>query len=92
MYGAGPPDAAIVSTLEAGLANRLKGYEAILSKQKYVAGDELTIADLFHLPYGKMAVDLGSAPGLVDGSLPNVARWWKEISELESWKKANANV
>jgi glutathione S-transferase len=28
----------------------LDGYERILSKQKYIAGDGLTLADLFHVP------------------------------------------
>ncbi|KAL1406991.1 hypothetical protein Q8F55_006404 [Vanrija albida] len=83
------PDQKRVETLTATLAKRLEGYERILSKQKYLAGDKLTLADIFHLPYGKMAVDLGKAPGLVDGSLPNVTRWWKELTELPAWEKAN---
>jgi glutathione S-transferase len=32
------------------LAKRLAGYERVLSKHKYVAGDKLTVADLYHLP------------------------------------------
>lgn len=46
-------DAARVETLKATLAKRLPGYERILAKQKYMAGDKLTVADLFHLPYGE---------------------------------------
>lgn len=87
--GLGSPDDVKVASLTATLATKLQAYEAILSKQKYLAGDELTIADLFHLPYGKMVADLGAAPGLLDGSLPHVAAWWKEISGLEAWARAN---
>ncbi|WOO84784.1 Glutathione S-transferase [Vanrija pseudolonga] len=84
-----PTDQKRVETLTATLAKKLQGYERILEKQRYLAGDKLTLADIFHLPYGKMAVDLGRAPGLVDGSLPNVTRWWKEITALPAWEKAN---
>ena len=26
---------------------------------------------------------------MTDGTFPNVARWWKEISTLENWTKRN---
>jgi glutathione S-transferase len=48
----GTTDEARVAELAKTLEGKLAGYEAILSKQKYLAGDELTLADLFHLPYG----------------------------------------
>jgi glutathione S-transferase len=66
----------LVTELIARLEIKLDGYEAILSKQKYLAGDvshartllswrgilligflllqEVTLADLFHLPYGSL--------------------------------------
>ncbi|KAJ7097165.1 thioredoxin-like protein [Mycena belliarum] len=46
------PDKAVFDTLIAGLSAKLEVYEIILGKQKYLAGDEITLADLFHLPYG----------------------------------------
>ncbi|THU81853.1 glutathione S-transferase-like protein [Dendrothele bispora CBS 962.96] len=66
------------------LEAKLDGYERILSKQKYLAGDVLTIADLFHLPFG-MAITEGAK---YDGLLkrPNVARWWKDISSRPAWQ------
>lgn len=39
-----------------------------------------------------MVVNLGVAPSLVDGSLPHVAAWWKELSSLPAWAEANAKV
>ncbi|KAI0298226.1 glutathione S-transferase [Russula brevipes] len=66
------------------LEGKLDGYEAILSKQKYLAGDELTLADLFHLPYGSVVFDRLGYGGL--DKRPNVARWWKEISSRPAWQ------
>jgi len=68
------------------LKEKLDGYERILSKQKYMAGDRLTIVDLFHLPYGSMAES--QVPGLFDAH-PNVSRWWKELSGKPCWAKVN---
>ncbi|KAK4685956.1 glutathione S-transferase, partial [Tremellales sp. Uapishka_1] len=84
-------DARVAAESEA-LAGRLDAYETILSKHKYLAGNELTLADLFHLPYGKMAQELGHFKALTDGAHPNVARWWNEISSLPSWAAANAYI
>ncbi|CAE6447766.1 unnamed protein product [Rhizoctonia solani] len=64
---------------------KLEGYERILSKQKYLAGNTFTLADLFHLPYGKMVSDLD--PSILS-SKPHVKKWWDDISSRESWKAA----
>lgn len=74
-----------VAALDAALAV----YEKILSKQKYLAGDELTVADLFHLPYGAMAKDqLGYAD--VFAKYPAVDKWLTGLIQRESWAKASA--
>lgn len=67
------------------LAKKLDGYERILSKQRYLSGEELSIADLFHLPYGILLPNGESNP-LTNGTRPNVARWWSELVSLPSWK------
>ncbi|EJD00507.1 thioredoxin-like protein [Fomitiporia mediterranea MF3/22] len=36
---------------------KLEGYECILSKQKYLTGDELTLTDLLHLPIGTLITE-----------------------------------
>ncbi|KDQ60136.1 hypothetical protein JAAARDRAFT_174156 [Jaapia argillacea MUCL 33604] len=64
---------------------KLDGYEKILSKQKYLAGEEITLADLFHLPYGSLLAKCGHNC-LEDGSRPNVTRWWKDVSSRPSWQ------
>jgi len=68
----------------AALDAKLDAYEVILGKQKYLAGDELTLADLFHLPYGASLAKFGCTILTTKG--PNVARWWNDISSRPSWE------
>ncbi|CAE6417859.1 unnamed protein product [Rhizoctonia solani] len=69
------------------LITKLEGYERILSKQKYLAGDSFTLADLFHLPYGNFVNQID--PSIL-GSKPSVKRWWDDISSRPSWTAALA--
>ncbi|KAJ3500080.1 hypothetical protein NMY22_g19382 [Coprinellus aureogranulatus] len=82
-------DEAIYEANNETLNAKLDVYEKILSKQKYLAGDELTLADLFHLPYGTLVSAAGSD---AITKRPNVARWFKEISERASWQAAKDAV
>ncbi|EJD00510.1 glutathione S-transferase [Fomitiporia mediterranea MF3/22] len=70
-----------ISTLE----KKLEGYERILGKQKYLAGNERTLADLLHLPYGTLITERCGFKGFQ--ATPNVARWWNDISSRDSWKE-----
>ncbi|KAF9001511.1 glutathione S-transferase [Cyathus striatus] len=65
------------------LSTKLDVYDQILAKQRYVAGDELTLADLFHLSYGEMLAVAGSD---IMQQKPNVARWFNEIISRPSWE------
>jgi glutathione S-transferase len=62
--------AALIANLEAKLA----GYEVILSKHKYLAGDDITLADLFHLPAGARLADAGVTLLQDTAKFPHVAR------------------
>lgn len=66
------PDEAFFETQITELGKKLDVYEKILSKQKYLAGNEVTLADLFHLPYASLLPQTGSQ---VIEERPNVARW-----------------
>ena len=68
----------------------LSTYEKILSKQAYLAGDEITLADLFHLPLGKLIKDLGF-PELCR-RYSHVAEWLDELSKRKSWLKVNLDL
>ncbi|PPQ98158.1 hypothetical protein CVT26_003204 [Gymnopilus dilepis] len=71
------------------LSKKLDGYERILSKQKYLAGNELTLADLYHLPYAEMLPKAGSN---IMQEKPNVARWLKDISSRPSWQAVKEKI
>ncbi|KAI0302471.1 glutathione S-transferase-like protein [Russula brevipes] len=79
-----PIDEERVKPLLPVLESKLDVYEAILSKQKYLAGDEVTLADLFHLPYCNFIFD-DFKYGDLDRR-PNVRRWWKDISSRPAWQ------
>jgi glutathione S-transferase len=80
-HGEQTDEAALAKHL-AALNAKLDGYDAILGKQKYLAGDYVTLADFFHLPFGTMLDVLGYD---VLKTRPNVARWWNDISNRPSW-------
>ncbi|KAG2366647.1 glutathione S-transferase [Suillus spraguei] len=72
-----------ISELLVSLRPKLDAYDVILSKQKYLAGDSVTLADLTHLPYGTAFYGAGFSEEF--DSRPNVARWWKDISNRPAW-------
>ncbi|KAI0351894.1 glutathione S-transferase [Trametes cingulata] len=82
-------DKAKVEALKSQLEGKLAAYDVLLGRTKFLAGDELTIVDLFHLPYGALLEKQG-IDFLTSGRFPNVARWWKEVSSRETWKKLSA--
>ncbi|KAM0417476.1 hypothetical protein ACHAPT_012540 [Fusarium lateritium] len=86
----GPADEDVVEAKLKDLDVALQGYERILSKQKYLAGDNITLADLFHLPYGVMAEPFGFGELLT--KYPATEKWWTGLKERESWKKVNENL
>ncbi|KAI6098343.1 glutathione S-transferase [Pisolithus croceorrhizus] len=67
-----------VKVLLDNLNAKLSAYEP------YLAGEYITLADLFHLPYGTVAIEELGCDVLQDR--PNVARWWKEISSRPAWQ------
>ncbi|KAJ8468220.1 hypothetical protein ONZ45_g17324 [Pleurotus djamor] len=82
-------DEALVKADEAALDAKLKVYNEILGKQKYLGGDELTLADLFHLPWGAMLVVAGCD---LMTKYPHVARWFEEMEARPSWKAVKDGV
>jgi glutathione S-transferase len=86
MKGLGLPDEARVAQAEHDLDTVLSVYDKILARQKYLVGDELTLADLFHLPNGA-ALKAGKWKEVFE-KYPNVDNWFKELQKRESWVKA----
>ncbi|KDR68560.1 hypothetical protein GALMADRAFT_256820 [Galerina marginata CBS 339.88] len=83
------PDKAVFDKLIAGLGAKLDVYDKILSKQKYLAGDEITLADLYHLPYGSMLPVAGS--NIIE-TKPNVKRWFEDLTSRSSWQAVKDGV
>ncbi|KAE8143455.1 glutathione S-transferase [Aspergillus pseudotamarii] len=86
--GLGETDEARVKVLFSQLTPVLEGYERVLSKHKYLAGDQVTLADLAHLPYGVFVEQFGFADLLP--KYPHVQKWWEALKARESWKKVSA--
>ncbi|KAF7874085.1 hypothetical protein EAF04_002757 [Stromatinia cepivora] len=84
MKGLGAPSPEAVQKHLQTLGNNLSVYDQILSKQKYLAGDEVTLADLYHLPHGTQALKWGFQDLL--GEYPHVNKWWEGLQARESWK------
>ncbi len=78
----GPPHTCVAC------AQVLDVYEKRLATQPYLAGSEVTIADLSHIPYTAYALDVGA--GSVLDSYPNVKAWWERITSRPSWAKVSA--
>ncbi|KZV93437.1 glutathione S-transferase [Exidia glandulosa HHB12029] len=74
-----------VQTLLQTLDAKLDAYETILGNSTYLAGEEFTLADLFHLPYGAFVTERVGFDVLTDPKRPNVVRWWKAISSRPAW-------
>ncbi|KAJ7192799.1 glutathione S-transferase [Mycena pura] len=81
-----PVDQAVVDKVLDEFSAKLDVYESILGKQKYIAGDELTLVDFFHLFYAQLMV-VADIDVMTKKSRPNVARWWKEITSRPAWLK-----
>ncbi|KAI0092247.1 glutathione S-transferase-like protein [Irpex rosettiformis] len=81
-----PTDEALVAEQVSKLEAKLEGYEAILSKQKYLAGEYVTLADLYHITFGFYIVEEGGLMLFTDeAKYPNMARWWKDITSRPAW-------
>jgi len=76
------PDEALVNEHLQKISSKLDVYEQILSRQKYIAADEMTLIDLFHLPSG--AVLKRVKPELF-ANRPHVAKWLETLEARPAW-------
>ncbi|KAJ7486981.1 glutathione S-transferase [Mycena latifolia] len=86
-------DEAAFDAAVAQLSAKLDVYERILGEQKFLAGDEFTLADLFHVSFGCLLAPAGC--DLLTTKGPNVARWWSDVTSRASlmrFKETIANT
>ncbi|KFK25936.1 hypothetical protein AALP_AA8G182300 [Arabis alpina] len=79
-------DVGLVEELKVKLAVVLDVYNNRLASNRFLAGDEFTMADLTHMPA------MGYLMGITDlnrmiKARENMNRWWEEISARPAWKK-----
>ncbi|KAJ7724623.1 glutathione S-transferase [Mycena metata] len=79
------PDRALIAEVMAGLEAKLDVYEVVLGKHNFLARDEFTLADLFHLSY-VVWIEL-SGIDVMTSRGPNVKRWWTELVSRPEWVK-----
>ncbi|RGB25676.1 putative glutathione S-transferase [Rhizophagus diaphanus] len=77
------PDPEIVKEARVEIGKVLDVYEKLLEGKDYLTG-EFSLADISHYPYTYYSISSGH--GDLWEKRPNVARWWKNISEREVWK------
>jgi len=80
------PDPDVVAKGKAEAAKALDVLEKALVGKEYLAGDMFSIAEISYAPYVQYLFDTGA--GDIVTERPNVAAWWKRISERPSWQKA----
>ncbi|OAE27295.1 hypothetical protein AXG93_1072s1000 [Marchantia polymorpha subsp. ruderalis] len=79
------PDTKLVTTHYERLDRVLDVYEAHLSRQKYLAGDFFSLADLSHLPTIFYLIRVAKKPNVIFRR-PHVLTWWQLISNRPAWK------
>ncbi|KAJ0243687.1 Glutathione S-transferase F12 [Hirschfeldia incana] len=78
-------DAALVEELKAKLEVVLDIYDNQLASNRFLAGDEFTMADLTHMP--AMRYLMGTGINRIVKDRVNMNRWWEEVTARPAWKK-----
>ncbi|KAJ7027384.1 glutathione S-transferase-like protein [Mycena alexandri] len=83
-------DQAVLDAALVEFGQKLDVYEVILGKHKFIAGDELTIVDFFHLIYAPGLATRVGIDIMTQASRPNVTRWWNVLIARPAWVKLQA--
>jgi glutathione S-transferase len=80
-----PQDEATLEAAKQGVEKALGVMEATLAKTPYLAGKELSLADIFFMPY----VEYGMVTPLKEtfARYPHTSAWWTRVSERPTWLK-----
>ncbi|KAI4762497.1 glutathione S-transferase III [Aureobasidium sp. EXF-3400] len=84
-FGRGEPDPAVVRGLEAQFGEVLDYYEKLLSRQPYVTGSNVSLVDLYHLPWLYFLPRLSMEDEI--SSRENVAAWYQKMQRRSAWEK-----
>ncbi|RID41902.1 hypothetical protein BRARA_J01826 [Brassica rapa] len=78
-------DAVLVEELKVKLGVVLDIYENQLASNRFLAGDEFTMADLTHMP--AMGYLMRTNINRIVKDRVNMNRWWEEVTARPAWKK-----
>ncbi|KAF6982788.1 hypothetical protein CFC21_001130 [Triticum aestivum] len=81
----GARDQAVVDENVAKLKKVLEVYEARLSASRYLAGDDISLADLSHFPFTRYLMETEYAPLVAE--LPHVNAWWEGLKARPAARK-----
>ncbi|KAF9473918.1 glutathione S-transferase [Pholiota conissans] len=84
-----PTIPAVFQAVIVQLSAKLDVYDQILAKQRYLAGNEITLADLNHVPIGTMLEMAGSN---ILQAKPNVKRWFEELTARPAWQAVKGDI
>lgn len=86
------PDPTLVSAFKEKMRPYLTILNTQLSKTKYLAGDEYTLADLSYVGMTRAVFDHCTEFNGALEEYPSLNRWWKDISSRETWKKVDGRA
>ncbi|XP_072150046.1 probable glutathione S-transferase GSTF1 [Setaria viridis] len=73
----GAPDEKVIGESVEKLRKVLEVYEARLGERRYLAGDDVSLADLSHFPYTHYF--MGMPYAAVFDAFPRVRSWWQDL-------------
>jgi glutathione S-transferase len=91
MTGGGQGDDAVVREAKPMVSRVLQELSAIKSDNRYLAGSEITLADLFMAPIFAYFTMTPDAAELLDAT-PGLKSWWAEISGRETMNKTQPKL
>jgi glutathione S-transferase len=80
-----PQEAAVLEVAGKGLETALGVLDARLAKSPFLAGAQLTLADIGYMPYVEYL--MGTPVKETFARFPHVTAWWNRLSERPTWQK-----
>jgi glutathione S-transferase len=76
---------AVLEAAAQGIEKALAVMDTQLAKTPFLAGDQLTLADIGYMPYVEYA--MGTPAKEIFAKYPHVMTWWNKVSERPTWMK-----
>ncbi len=85
-----PQEPGVIEAAGKALDTTCAVMEAQLAKTPFLAGAELSIADIGFMPYIEYA--MGSPAKDIFAKYPHVMAWWNKISERPTWRRVSGKA